>query len=118
MHCASQLLQTNGGNDVLPAVRCCFKFVGTQFSLLERLPVTQVAEVRVRIELVLELGSGGSYLTDARTLETLFQACSHPCLPNTQSLSRSSTAFRLASIECSETLSPCESRWKHGREVN
>jgi hypothetical protein len=43
-------------------------------------------------------------------------ARSRPCSQNTRSRSRSSTACQSALIECSETSSPCESRWKRVRE--
>src|SRR5229473_6546774 len=43
-------------------------------------------------------------------LYTLSLACLRPCSPNTRNRSRSSTASRLALIECSGTSSPCESR--------
>jgi len=48
-----------------------------------------------------------------RSPETLL-----PCLRNTRSRSRSSTASRSVLIECSATSSRCENRWKPGSEVN
>ena len=50
--------------------------------------------------------------------ETLSQAWSLPCSQNTRSRSHSWNAFLLVWTECSETLSPCENRWKHGRGGN
>lgn len=40
------------------------------------------------------------------------------CSQNTRSHSRSSTASRLASTECSAISNPCESRWRPGRGAN
>lgn len=51
-------------------------------------------------------------------LEKLFAVRSHPIWPNTQSRSRSSTAFQLASIGCSGTSSRCASKWRRGRSSN
>src|ERR1700740_1569424 len=48
-----------------------------------------------------------------RNSEAFSQACSRECLRNTQSRSRSSTAFRPVLI----TSSRRESKWKPGREV-
>src|SRR5216683_6179642 len=50
--------------------------------------------------------------------EALSQACLPRCSRNTRSRSRSLTAFRLVSTECSEALSRCESKWKPGRKAN
>ena len=59
------------------------------------------------------------WLSRVRVLEHGVRRGLHArCSPNTRSRSRSSTASRWASTACSATSSPCESRWRRGREVN